>query len=103
MIIAKITFKNPAQMLVMEYDHVTEALTTYASDHPLDVRILLRTAWGRPYFPNAHSLSSALKVLAIDVITISEKITRPVILRKCLDYLLRRPSRRRMFGDIEVN
>ena len=103
MIIAKVTFKNAAQMFVMEYDHVTEALTTYASDHPLGVRILPWATWRRPYFPNAHSVNSALKVLAIDAITISEEITRRVILRKYLDYLLRRPSRRRMFGDIEVN
>ena len=59
-------------------------------DHLLRVRILPWATWRRPYFPNAHSVNSALKVLAIDAITISEEITRRVILRKYLDYLLRR-------------
>src|SRR5438034_2956087 len=103
MIIAKVTFKNAAQMFVMEYDHVTEALTTYASDHPLGVRILPWTAWGRPYFPNAHSLDSVLEVLPISSISITNQIARRLIFRKGFDDLLRRPSRRRMFGDIEVN
>src|SRR5215467_1608074 len=98
MIIAKVTFKNPAEMLVMEYDHVTEALTTYAPDHPLDVRILPRTVRGRPYFPNAHSLNSVLEVLPINSIPITNQISWRLIFRKGFDYLLRRPSRRRMFG-----
>src|SRR6516225_12268411 len=103
MIIAKVTFENPAQMFVMEHNHVTEALTTYASDHPLDVRFLPRTARGRPHFPNAHSLNSVLEVLPINSIPITNQIAWRLIFRKGFDYLLRRPSRRRVFGDIEVN
>src|SRR5262245_20509688 len=101
--IAKVTFKNPAQMIVVEDDQMIQTLATYASDHPLDVRILPRTARGRPYFPNAHSLNSVLEVLPINSITITNQIAWRLIFRKGFDDLLRCPSRGRMFGDIEVN
>src|SRR5437879_10518070 len=64
---------------------------------------LPRAAWGRSYFPNAHSLNSVLEVLPINSISITNQIARRLIFRKGFDDLLRRPSRRRMFGDIEVN
>ena len=79
-------------MFGMEYDHVTEALTTYAPDHPLDVRILPRTAGRRPYFSNADSLNSVLEVLPINSIPITNQIAWRLIFRKGFDYLLRRPK-----------
>src|SRR5262249_34426548 len=39
-VIAKITFQYPAQMLLAEHNHVIQALATYASNHPLGVWIL---------------------------------------------------------------
>src|SRR5437870_3974062 len=102
MIIAKVTLKNAAQMAVVEHDHVIEALTTYASNHPLGVRILPRASWSRPHFPNAHSLNSVLEVLPIDSISITNQITWGLILRKGFDDLLCRPRRRRMLGHIKV-
>src|SRR6267378_788093 len=103
MIIAKVTLKNAAQMAVVENDEVIEALTTYASNHPLGVRILPRASWSRPHFPNAHSLNSVLEVLPIDSISITNQIARRLILRKGFDNLLCRPSRCRMFGDIKMD
>src|SRR5215831_10504755 len=102
-VIAKITFQYPAQMLLAEHNHVIQALATYASDHPLGVWILPWALCSSPHFLNAHSLNSFLKVFTIDAVTISEKITCRFILRKRFDYLLGGPSRRRMFGDIKVN
>src|SRR6266446_6321842 len=60
MIIAKVTLKNAAQMAVVENDQMIEALTTYASNHPLGVWILPRASWSRPHFPNTHSLNSCV-------------------------------------------
>ena len=74
MIIAKVTLKNAAQMAVVENDQVIEALTTYASNHPLGVWILPRASWSRPHFPNTHSLNSVLEVLPIDSISITNQI-----------------------------
>ena len=73
MIIAKVTLKNAAQMAVVENDHVIEALTTYASNHPLGVRILPWASCSGTHFLNAHSADPALKVLPIDAITVSER------------------------------
>src|SRR6266446_9692968 len=103
MIIAKVTFKNATQMAVAKNDHVIDALTTYASNHPLGVRILPRASWSRPHFPNAHSLNSVLEVLPIDSISITNQIAGRLILRKGFDDLLCRPRRRRMLGHIKVN
>jgi hypothetical protein len=90
-------------MLLAEHNYVIQALATYASNHPLGVWILPWTLCSSPHFLNAHSLSSFLKVFTIDAVAISEKIAWRLILRKRFDYLLGGPSRRRMFGDIEVN
>src|SRR3989475_10247996 len=90
-------------MAVVENDQMIEALTTYASNHPLRVRILPRASWNRPHFPNAHSLNSLLEVLPIDSISITNQIAGCLILWKGFDDLLCRPRRRRMFGHIKVN
>src|SRR3989441_11718565 len=82
MIIAKVTFKNAAQMAVVENDHVIEALTTYASNHPLGAWILPRASWSRPHFPNTHSLNSVLEVRPIDSISIANQIAGRLILGK---------------------
>src|SRR2546425_154712 len=103
LIIAKVTFQNAAQMSVAEHDHVTETLAPDASNESLRERILPRASWSRPYFSNAHSLNSFLEIVAIDSVSITNQITRHLLLRKCFDHLLCRPSRRRMLGDIKVN
>ena len=42
-IVAEIIFEQSAQMVVIEDDHMIQALATNASDHPLDIAILPRT------------------------------------------------------------
>src|SRR5262245_40248968 len=88
-VIAKITFQYPTQMLLAEHNHVIQALATYASNHPLGVWILPWALCSSPHFLNAHSPNSFLKVFTIDAVTISEKITCRFILRKRFDHLLR--------------
>src|SRR5215475_15229725 len=101
-VIAKITFSIPTQMSLAEHNHVIQALATYASNHPLGVWILPWALCSSPHFFNAHSLNSFLKVFTIDAVTISNEITRCLILGKGFDHLLSRPSCGRVFGDIEV-
>src|SRR5262245_44278606 len=101
-VIAKITFQYPTQMLLVEHNHVIQALATYASNHPLGVWILTWALCSSPHFLNAHSPNSFLKVFTIDAITISEKITCRFILRKRFDHLLRGPFRSRMGCHVEV-
>ena len=90
-------------MFFAEHDHMTETLAADASNHSLRIRILPRASRCRPHLFNAHSLNSILEILAIDSISISNEITRRLILRKGFDHLLCRPSCGWMFGDIEVN
>ena len=61
MIIAKVTFKNLAQVIVVEDDQMIQTLATYASDHPLDVRILPRTARGDRDFFAPYILHAVLE------------------------------------------
>src|SRR5215471_701390 len=74
-VIAKITFQYPAQMLLAEHNHVIQALATDASNHPLGVWILPWALCSSSHSLNAHSLNPFLKVFTIDAVTISEKIT----------------------------
>src|SRR5437762_14360556 len=90
-------------MSVVKNDHVIEALTTYASNQSLRVRILPRASWNRPHFPNTHSLDSVLEVLPIDSISVTNQIAGHLLFRKGFDNLLCRPRRRRMFGHIKMN
>src|SRR2546426_4935508 len=90
-------------MFVVENDYVIEAFAADASDDSLRIRILPRASWSRPHFPNTHSLNSVLEVFPIDSISIMNQIARCLIIRKCSDDLLCRPSRLRMFGHIKVN
>src|SRR6266581_216390 len=101
-VIAKVTFKNAAQMSVVENDHVIDALATDTSDDSLRIWILPRASWSRSHFPNAHSPDPVLEVFPIDSVSITNQITGRLIFWKCFDNLLCRPSCGRMFGDIEV-
>src|SRR2546427_8860285 len=90
-------------MFVVENDYVIDAFAADASDDSLRIRILPRASWSRPHFPNTHSLNSGLEVFPIDSISITNQIARCLMIRKCSDDLLCRPSRLRMFGHIKVN
>src|SRR5215469_8189738 len=90
-------------MSVAEDDHVIEALPPDASNHSLRVRILPRASWSDPHFLNTHILDSLSEMLGIDSVSISNEITRCLILRKCFNDLLCGPSCCRMFGHVKMN
>src|SRR5262245_35189872 len=70
-IIAEIVFEQSAQMVVIEDDHMIQALATNASDHPLHVTILPRTPWRYANFLDAHSFYSRSERFAVDSVAVS--------------------------------
>src|SRR5215831_15636062 len=64
-IVAEIIFEQSAQMVVIEDDHMIQALATNASDHPLDIAILPRTPWCNENFFDTHSFDSRGEGIAV--------------------------------------
>jgi hypothetical protein len=100
-IIAEVIFKNATQMLVIDDDHMIQALATNASDHPLHVAILPRTSWCNANLLDAHSFNPRPEELPIDSVAVATHKLRSAVFRKCFDDLLCGPNRRWMLRDID--
>ena len=70
-IIAEIIFEQSAQMVVIENDHMIQALATNVSDHALHVAILPRAPWRNTNFLDAHSFDSRYEGFAVDSVAVS--------------------------------
>ena len=90
-------------MLLTKYYDMVGAFSAYISVKPFDEWIMPRTVVSRNHFVYAHRFGAPAKPLALDAVTIPKKISRRSVPRKGFHDLLRRPSSRRVFGDIEVN
>ena len=90
-------------MVVIEDDHMIQALATNASDHPLDIGILPRTPWCNVNLFDAHSFDSRCEGIAVDSVAVPNHKPGSAVFRKCFDDLLCGPNRRRMLRDIEVD
>src|SRR5215468_4404956 len=90
-------------MVVIEDDHMIQALATNASDHPLDVAVLPRTPRCDENFVSAHSFNSRPEGFTVDSVAVSNHKPGSAVFRKCFDNLLCRPNRRGMLRDIEVD
>src|SRR5215472_15468711 len=65
-IVAEIVFEQSPQMVVIENDHMIQALATNASDHPLDIAILPRAPWCNLNFFDARSFDSRCEGIDAD-------------------------------------
>ena len=102
-IVAEIIFEQSAQMVVVEDDHMIQALVTNASDHPLDIAILPRTPWCNENLFDAHSFDPGCEGVAVDSVAVPNHKPGSAVFRKCFDDLLCGPNRRRMLRNIEVD
>ena len=102
MIIAEVTFKNAAQMLVVDDDHVIQAFAPDTADHPLHVAILSGTPGCNPHVLDSHSLNSCREMLAVDSIAIANHIAWSAVFRERFNDLLCGPEGRGMVCDIEM-
>ena len=78
-------------MVLVEDDHMVEAIAAYGSDEPFHERILPRGPRRSGHLLNAHAGDPSYKFIAVDAIAVADHVAGCCVLWKCLDNLLRRP------------
>src|SRR5215471_13939635 len=89
-------------MPLVDHDHMVQAYSANASDHPFRITVLPRTPSRYRNLPDTHSINSPGEVVSVDPITIAHQVARHGVVGKGLDDLLRRLRCGRVFHDIEM-
>src|SRR6202011_3678971 len=97
-VIGRIVFQNPAQMILAQDNNVVQTLAPDRSDQPFGKAILPRRGWCSGLVPDPHGSQSACDDAAIDPIPIADEVARSLIPRKCLRYLTCNPFCCRLGG-----
>src|SRR5262249_42304826 len=71
-IISKVAFQYPTQMLFAKDNHMIQTLASDRADEPLHIWSLPRTVRRSDYFLNLHSRYSPSEIFAVYLIPISE-------------------------------
>ena len=71
MVVLNVGRQDAPEMLLVEDDHVIEALSSDRADQSLDVWILPRTRGRANDFGDAHASQSALEDVAVDAVSIA--------------------------------
>jgi hypothetical protein len=99
-IVMRIAPQDLAQVSPADDNAVIDALPADRTDQAFGKRILPRRS-GRGWFvPDSHGAQTPLHQIAIDAVTVTDKVTRRFVPWKSLGDLLRNPFRRGMAGDI---
>jgi hypothetical protein len=88
---------------VAEDENVIQTLAPDRTDQALGEGILPRAVRCREDFPDAHTLHSVLKLLAIHLVTVSQEIDWRGVVPERVHDLLGSPGGGGMFGDLEVD
>src|SRR5664280_181915 len=100
-IIVRIGFQNPTQMLLAQDNDVVQTLAPDRSDQPFGKAVLPRRGRCSWLVSNTHGTQSARDDSAVDSIPISDHKARSVIPRKSLSDLTCNPLRRRIGCDAD--
>ena len=103
MIVAEIFLQNPSKMLFGKYNHMVETLASDTADQAFGVWILPGRMRGGDQFFDLHSTYLPLKIVSVDLISVSYQEAWRRVFRKRLDHLPRRPGGGRMFRDVEMS
>ena len=90
-------------MSFAEHENVVETLAPERTDQALRERILPGTVRCREDFVDAHALHAVVKLLAIHLVTVAQKIGWRGVVRERVHDLLGSPDGGGMFGDVEVD
>src|SRR5438067_1067662 len=101
-VVPEVSFQNPPQMPLSEYDHVIEALSANAPNEPFREWILPRTFRCCEHLLDSHSLNPVSEMATVDSVTVPYRISRHSIFWQRFDDLLRRPFCRGVLSDIEM-
>ena len=102
MIVIDVARKQPLEVTLIENNDVIGDLSAKAGDQSFDIRVLPRRSRRRDDFVDTQTSDASLNLLTINAVSVSQQITWRAGEGKRAHKLLRRPSRRGMFGDIEV-
>ena len=101
-VVPEVSFQDPSQMPLSEYDHVIEALSANAPNQPFREWILPWTFRRCEHLLDSHSLNPVSEMATVDSVTVSYQISRHSIFWERFDDLLRRPFCGGMLSNIEM-
>src|SRR3989442_12050117 len=101
-IVAEVIAKATTEVSFVQYDHVVEEFAPDGSDHALSERVLPRGARRGEDLGKTDGLHSLSKLSAEDAVAIADEKPGRRVVREGLDNLLRRPSRGRGIGHVEM-
>jgi hypothetical protein len=102
MIRGKVAAQEALQMLLVQDDHLIQALVPDTPNQTLDVGVLPWTLGSGQHFLDAQVSYTLPKMGAVDVVTITEEIAWCFIPRERLHHLLCRPLGGRMLSNIAM-
>src|SRR6202035_549870 len=102
-IIVGVGFQDPTQMHLTQDNDVVHTFTPDRSDQPFDEAILPGRGRCDRLVPDAHGAQSACHDGAVDLIAVSDHVTRSPVPRKGLGYLTCNPLRCRVGCDVNPN
>ena len=83
-IVAEEARQNPPQVPFVQHDHVVEAFSADAPDHPFDIGILPRTSWCADHLLDAHVRDATCEVCTVDLVSITKQEAWCLIPRECV-------------------
>jgi Putative undecaprenyl diphosphate synthase len=95
--------QDATEVSLAEDEDVIQTLAPDGADEVLCEGVLPRAVRRRQDFPDAHTLHSVPKLLAVDVVTVAQEIGGRGVAREGVHNLLGRPGRGGMLGDVEVD
>ncbi len=102
-IVVEVRREDPLQVPIMEHDNVVEAFSANRSDQAFAIGILPGRSSRNDHFVNAHVLDPFPERFSVASVAVSEQIPRGLVEWKGFRDLLRRPQRRRMGRDVEMD
>ena len=90
-------------MSLIENDDVIQALSPYAANGSLDLRILPGRARGRKHFFDAETFHSIVESSTVDAVPVAYQVAWSRVEGESFHYLLSSPFRSRMIRCVEVN
>ena len=86
-----------------DHDDVVKAFPANRANHPLGMRVLPRLAGRNDRLPDLQRLGLTRKSFSINLVSVPNQVSGPLLQRARLEQLACRPFRGRMVGDIEMH
>jgi hypothetical protein len=90
-------------MLLSQHNHVIQAFAPDGAHQPFRQRVLPRALRCCPDFGDASVSEAIPETIAVDLVPISDQISRRRVVGERFQDLLSGPIRRRMFGHVEMS